>query len=133
MIYLPIILIPTIFGLVWIIKPKIRGVALCAVCVSVSVTWLILLLSMFVFIIPISPLIIGILMGMSVIGGLSKLEPWMEKQNMRYIKLIKLIVIIGGLYSIYFFLEQEWKKLIITIVISAVALIIAKRKMPPKS
>ena len=133
MIYLPIILIPAIFGLVWIIKPKIQGKELCAVCVAVSFTWFVLLLGIFLLIIPVSPLLIGILMGMSLIGGLSKLEPWMIDQNLRFIKLTKLIVILGGLYSIYFLLEQEWQELIITIIVSVIALVISKRKMPPKS
>jgi len=105
MIYLPLILIPAIFGLVWIIKPKVLGKELCAVCVAVSVTWLVLLLGIFLLIIPVSPLLVGILMGMSVIGGLSKVEKWMEKQNIQHIPLIKIIVILGGLYAIYFLLE----------------------------
>ena len=106
---------------------------MCGVCAAVSITWLILLLAVFILIIPVSPLLIGILMGMSVIGGLSKAEPWLKKQNVQHIPLIKIIVILGGLYTIYFLLEQEWKKLIITIVISAIALLISKIKMPPKS
>jgi len=133
MIYLPLILIPAIFGLFALLKPKVKGIELCGVCAAVSITWLILLLAVFILIIPVSPLLIGILMGMSVIGGLSKAEPWLKKQNVQHIPLIKIIVILGGLYTIYFLLEQEWKKLIITIVISAIALLISKIKMPPKS
>ena len=125
MIYLPIILIPLIFGLIRIIKPKVLGTELCAVCVAVSTTWLILILALFLFIVPVSPLMIGILMGMSVIGGLTKIEPWLKKNTVQYVWLIKLNVILGGLYTIYFLLEQEWQRLIVTIIASLLALVIA--------
>jgi len=124
MIYLPLILIPAIFGLFTFIKPKVKGVELCGVCAAVSITWLILLLAVFILIIPVSPLLIGILMGMSVIGGLSKAEPWLKKQNIQHIPLIKIIVILGGLYTIWFLLEQQWRSMIIAFVVSVLIFVI---------
>ncbi|MBI2475402.1 hypothetical protein HYV69_03185 [Candidatus Uhrbacteria bacterium] len=133
MIYLPLILIPAIFVLFTFLKPKVKGIELCGVCAAVSITWLILLISVFVLIVPVSPLLIGILMGMSVIGGLSKAEPWLKKQNVQHIPLIKIIVILGGLYTVLFLIEQQWRLLIITIIISIFALIIITLLMQKRS
>ncbi|MBI4714314.1 hypothetical protein HY771_03985 [Candidatus Uhrbacteria bacterium] len=124
MIYLPLILIPAIFVLFIFLKPKIKGIELCGVCAAVSITWLILLFGIFLLIIPVSPLLVGILMGMSVVGGLSKAEPWLKKQNVQRIRLIKIIVILGGLYTIFFLLEQEWQSLIVTVIVSLLILVI---------
>jgi hypothetical protein len=124
MIYTPLILIPAIFGLFELIKPKIKNIELCGVCASVSITWLLLLIGLFLLIIPVSPLMIGILMGMSVIGGISKAEPWLKKQNVVHIKLIKIVVILGGLYTVYFLLEQKWQQMTVAIIASVIALVI---------
>lgn len=127
MIYLPILLIPLIFVVTILSAPKVRGVELCAVCSAVSGTWIILIVMLFLNF-PLAssllPPLIGIMMGMSVVGGLSKAEPWMTKNNVRHIKWLKIIVILGGLYTIYFLLQQEWQKLIVTVILSTLAIII---------
>lgn len=127
MIYLPLFLIPLIFVVTILSAPKVRGVELCAVCAAVSGTWIILLVLLFLDF-PLAssllPPLIGIMMGMSVVGGLSKAEPWMTKNNVRHIKWIKIIVILGGLYTIYFLLQQEWQKLIVSVILTLLTLII---------
>lgn len=127
MIYLPLLLIPLIFVVTILSAPKVRGVELCAVCSAVSGTWIILLVMLYLDF-PLAssllPPIIGIMMGMSVVGMLSKAEPWMIKNNIQHIKWIKIITIIGGLYTIYFLLQQEWQRLIVSVILTLLALII---------
>lgn len=127
MIYLPLLLILLIFVVTVLSAPKVRGVELCAVCSAVSGAWIILLVMLFLDF-PLAssllPPFIGIMMGMSVVGALSKAEPWMIKNNIRHIKWIKIITIIGGLYTVYFLLQQEWQRLIVATVLTVLTLIV---------
>lgn len=122
MIYFPLIAIPLIYFAVALLKPRIQPKLffnLCAICVAVSLSWLILLL--------INDnsaewrVSAGILMGMSITGLMYSLEKMYKKNKIKNFWLVRLIVIIGGFYGVYFLLHQQWS-LLTLIVIGSVLL-----------
>jgi len=108
--YLPLISIPLFYFLVAMIKPSIQPKLpfnLCAICVAVSSTWLILLVLWFLEA-PVSLVTLGILMGMSVTGIMYKSEGLYQKLKIKNFWFVRLVIIIGGFYGIYAFLQKEW-------------------------
>jgi len=74
--YIPLISIPLIYILAAMLKPYVQPKLpfnFCAICIAVNLTWL-LLVALWLTNSNVSPLVIGILMGMSVTGIMYKSE-----------------------------------------------------------
>ncbi len=123
--YLPLISIPVIYLAVALIKPYINSKLpfnMCAICAAVSLTWLSLLVMWFMGY-TVSILALGILMGMSVTGIMYKSEGLYKNFKIKNFWFVRLVIIIGGFYGIYFFLQNEWQ-IFSLIAISSLFLII---------
>lgn len=108
--FIPLLLIPFLYFFVALIKPYIQPklpLNICAICISVSFTWLFLII-LWLFGIEIPVLLIGILMGMSIVGSMYKLEALYSKYAIKNFWLIRLMIIVGGLYVVDSFLKQQW-------------------------
>lgn len=125
--YLPLFFIPFLYILVAMVKPALSKrlpFNLCAICVAVSLTWAALLIAWFAGV-TIQPLTIGILMGMSVSGLMYKSEALYAKWHIKNFWFVRLVIIVGGFYSIYWLLNREWFYLSFVAVTSLIALILA--------
>lgn len=125
--FAPLIAIPVIYVSVAYIKPRLRAVVplnICAICVAVSLTWLGLLLAR-VFGMEVSPLMIGILMGMSVSGLMYKLEAFYRKKAVQNFWFVRLILVVAGLYGVFMLLTERWNMLAALVVFAVIAIIIA--------
>jgi hypothetical protein len=123
--YLPLISIPVIYFAVALIKPYINSSLpfnLCAICVAVSLTWLGLLV-LWLMGYTVSLLVLGILMGMSVTGIMYKSEGLYKNLKIKNFWFVRLVIIIGGFYGIFVFLQKEWQ-IFSLIAISSLFLII---------
>ncbi|MFA4845216.1 MAG: hypothetical protein WC654_01510 [Patescibacteria group bacterium] len=109
MIFIPLITIPLFFFAFALLKPhrqKQTPLGLCAICVAVSGTW-ILLLVLSALALPIDPLMIGVLMGMSVVGVMSKLEAVYLAYRLKHLWLARLVMILGGFYTVVLLLSGQ--------------------------
>lgn len=125
--YLPLFTIPLLYFLVAFIKPSINGKLpfnLCAICVAVSLSWLTLLILWFLSY-PVSMIALGILMGMSVTGIMYKSEGLYKKLKVKNFWFVRLIIIVGGFYGIYTFLQKEWQVFSLIAIGSLLAIILA--------
>lgn len=124
--YVPLISIPFIYILVALIKPYLQPklpFKLCAICIAVSLTWLMLIgLALLHF--SVSLLEVGILMGMSVTGIMYESEAYFERQKLQHFWFVRLVIIIGGLYSVYLFLEESWSILTLIAIASILSIVI---------
>lgn len=121
---LPLILIPLLFFAAAIAKQKIRFFAwLCPVCAGVLLTWVILLVAFFMGA-SVDPLAIGVLMGMSVTGAMSKLEMRWKQKGMRHAWLMRLVVLIGGFYTVVFVIKERWDAALLFALASLLLLVI---------
>ncbi len=108
--YLPLITIPALYFLTALIKPALQPrlpFNLCAICAAVSLTWLTLLV-LWLAGAAVSPTVLGILMGMSVTGMMYKAEGFYQKLKIKNFWFVRLVIMIGGLYGIYMFLQKQW-------------------------
>ena len=125
--WIPLILIPALYFLLAIAKPHIQPrlpFNLCAICVSVSVTWVILA-GFWLLNFSVSPLVLGVLIGMSVCGFMYKAEDFYKKSAIRNFWFVRMVVVVCGLYGAYFFLEKKWELLIFTAIASFFLMVIA--------
>lgn len=110
--FIPLITIPAIYFITALfIKPHI-GFNLCSICVSVSFSWIFLLI-LWIFGYEVSPLSIGILMGMSITGLMYKMEAFYKKKDVRNFWFVRLILILGGLYFVIMLLLKQWNYLLL--------------------
>jgi len=110
MIYFPLISIPIIFLIVAMLKPILpKGLSkkACAICLAVALTWLILLFLSWTGVV-VDPMLIGILMGMSVVGMMYKLEDVFQRRQLKHFWLIRLCLVVGGLYFVLAVLSGQW-------------------------
>lgn len=91
-----LISITIIYSIVWGIN-KIRVKKFCPICAGVSITWLWLLIALF-FGYHFDTLLIGILMGASVVGLMYKLETTVWAHAFAAV----------GFAAVYFLLNQNW-------------------------
>lgn len=119
---LPLISIPLIYLLVAIIKPSIQPKLpfnVCAICIAVSATWLILI-GMWFFGIYVSLILLAILMGMSISGIMYKLEKLFSEKNLNNFWIIRIVIVLGGMYSVYALLNKQWNLLVFIIILSLI-------------
>ena len=126
MIFIPLFAIPFIFLVVAILKPWLsRHTPFhpCAICASVTLTWL-SLLGLWFFGYTIDTVLIGVLMGMSVTGIMYKIENAYKRNSLKHLWIARLLILLGGCYSIVFLLREQWRMVILIGVASLIALII---------
>lgn len=124
--HLPLLSIPVLYVLFAFLKPTIQPhlpFNLCAMCAAVSLTWLGLLIAWLIGV-TLSPITLAILMGMSVTGLMYKLENLYKKTKLRHFWWVRLIIILGGFYSIQLTLGEKWSELILILIISLFAIVI---------
>lgn len=118
---LPLITIPFFYFLVALLKPRFQSKIsfnICAICLSVALTWIILL-TMLSLGQKIDTNLLAILMGMSLTGIMYKLENIYKKNKIRNFWLIRLIIIIGGLYAVFYLLNSEFNKTVFILIASS--------------
>ncbi|MBI5370307.1 hypothetical protein HZA85_03920 [Candidatus Uhrbacteria bacterium] len=80
---------------------------LCAICVAVSLTWILLLVlertSIFV-----DPVEMGVLMGMSVTGLMYAVAHLYQKHHLKHLWIARLVVIVGGFLFTTSVLSGRW-------------------------
>jgi hypothetical protein len=109
MSFFPLISIPILFLLAALMKPvlqKLLPFNLCAICVSVSLTWIILL-TLWLLGAQIDTVSIGVLMGMSVTGLMYKMEEAYKKNRLNHLWAARLTVILGGFLTITLLLGEN--------------------------
>jgi hypothetical protein len=89
---------------------------LCAVCSAVSLTWLGLLASYFLNLHQ-DILLIGILMGGSVVGLMYQLEKYFKNKQLTNFWLIRILLMGFGFVGVYLLLLKKWEELIWFIVL----------------
>lgn len=109
MTYLPLLTIPILFLLFVLFASKMKKGAWfrpCAICASVSLTWLFLLIFFWRQVLE-DPTPAAVLMGMSVTGLMFKIVAAYEKRHLRHLWAARLIVILGGFATVVFLLGQN--------------------------
>lgn len=107
MTYLPLLTIPILFLLFVLLTSKMKKGAWfrpCAICASVSLTWLLLLIFFWGQVID-NPTPVAVLMGMSVTGLMYKLVEAYQKRHLRHLWAARLIIILGGFTTVVFLLS----------------------------
>lgn len=123
---LPLISIPILYLLVAFLKPYFQPklpFKICAICIAVSFTWLVLLV-MWLLGEEISLMTLGILMGMSVVGIMYRLEDFYRKKKIRNFWLVRLVIVVGGLYVVQMLLMEEWNWFLLIIIASLVIIVV---------
>ncbi|OGJ42384.1 hypothetical protein A3B60_02495 [Candidatus Peregrinibacteria bacterium RIFCSPLOWO2_01_FULL_39_12] len=123
---IPLITIPVIYFFVAFIKPYIQPKLpfnVCAVCASVSATWIILLV-LWLIGESVSLISLGILMGMSVAGFMYKMEAAYKKRSIRNFWFVRLAIVISGFYFVFNLLEKkfDWVLMIAVLFVILVSL-----------
>lgn len=98
---------------------KILGWKVCAICGAVSLTWFALLF-LWLFDFKIDPLLIGILMGGSVVGIMYVAEGYFKKRKLRRFWLLRILIIIFGFGLVYFLLSKEWSNVILFVALISI-------------
>lgn len=110
---------------------RFTRLAVCPICVGVSGTWLLLLVGTYAGY-PVDPLVIGILMGGSVVGVAYQLEKRL-RENMSP-ALWKLLFIPPGFAAVESTLQNRWLLLIALLVyLASLTAIFTKRNKNPSS
>lgn len=94
---------------------KIRAIIgrkVCAICVAVSLTWLGLLVLWFLEFL-VDPMVIGILMGGSVVGVMYQAENFFKKRGLEYFWLVRIIILVFGVAFVYLLLAKLWQNLFV--------------------
>ncbi len=107
MSFLPLLTIPTFFLVAVLIKPWITKKVhwnVCAICVAVSLTWVVLL-GLFWSGIQVDVVSLAVLMGMSVTGIMYKLEGIYRARRLRSLWVVRLVVILGGFGTVVLLLD----------------------------
>lgn len=109
---------------------------ICAICAAVSLTWLGLLFGYFMGWHN-NLLWLGILMGGSVVGLSYKLETYFKKNNLTNFWLIRIFIIVFGFLAVYLFLNQDWDRfslfVVIAVLFSFLSLFVVKKDKPTKN
>lgn len=107
---IPLISVPVIYFAVAFLKPYIQPKLpfnVCAVCASVGITWMILLI-LWLAGFSVSLIPIGILMGMSVAGFMYKMEGLYKKRGIKNFWFVRLVIVVSGFYFVLNLLEKNF-------------------------
>lgn len=123
--FLPLFLIPVLYFATAFLKPPHTARSLpyaikrrsqpylklpfnlCAICVAVSVTWVIMLALLFGGL-AVSTESVAILMGMSTVGLMYKMEIFYKEHKVRNFWVVRISEIVGGFYFVLALLNREW-------------------------
>lgn len=126
MTYLPLLTIPILFLLFALLTSRIKKGAWfrpCAICASVSLTWLFLLIFFWDQILE-NPTPVAVLMGMSVAGLMYKIVAAYEKRLLRHLWAARLIVILGGFTTVVFLIGGQFGSTLLSLIATLLALAI---------
>lgn len=107
--FLPLILIPTLYFLIAMIKEqlqKIFPIKICAICLAVTLCWLVLLPLFFLG--KIDGTAPAILMGMSLTGIMYKLEAAFNQHKLQNFWFTRIFLVVAGYYLIHSLLQKNW-------------------------
>lgn len=124
---LPLILIPTLFLFVTVMKQRLPAAlkpAACAICIAVASTW-VLLLAIYPFGRRVPIELIAILIGMSIVGVTFKLEPFYKSRRIENYAFVRLAIIVGGLYTAFFALNGRLSEALVAALAGLFAVILA--------
>lgn len=126
MALIPLISIVLLYFITAYVKPILQKRIkwnICAICVAVSLTW-ILLIILFLSGLEIDRLYIGILMGMSITGMMYKLEIVYREFKLKHFWFTRLVIIIGGLYFIALLLHEQLSEALVVAIVAFLLIII---------
>ena len=118
MSYLPLISIPILYFSIALLKPhlqKIIKLNICAICLAVSLSWMIMIPLFLLG--EIEGTSLAILMGMSITGIMYKLEAVFKSAKIRNFWFTRVLIIVGGYYLISTFINEMWHLLILLAVV----------------
>lgn len=110
LLFVTILSIAVIYFIVAFLKIK-----LCAICTAVSLTWFGLLIA-YALDWHQDILLIGILMGGSVVGAMYKVGEYLKRKKLQNYWLAKLFIVIFGFSGVYLFLYNDWDKVVFLLV-----------------
>ncbi len=122
----PLISLPALYLLVAWLKPYLQQKApfnICAVCIAVLATWFVLLGLWFAGF-DVAPNAIGILIGMTIVGGMYRLESTYQKARLKNFWFVRLVIILGGFYATEQLLARNWSPFILILIMSILSIII---------
>ena len=115
------------------LSPSFLSKKICAICAAVSITWIGLLVGYFLKWHD-NIMIIGILMGGSVVGIMSKMEKYFQKKQLANFWLVRLLIIIFGFLGVYLTLTAQWSTLatvaVLAVIIGFLTLFFVKEQKP---
>ena len=101
------------------LAPSFFSKRICAICAAVSLTWL-GLLTTYLLKWHDNILIIGILMGGSVVGIMYKSEKYFQKKQLANFWVVRLMIIIFGFLEVYLTLTEQWNTLVTVAVLAVI-------------
>ncbi len=117
MTMLSVLILVAIISAIILVARRFSRLKPCPICVGVSLTWFFLLLARWLSY-PIDPLIIGLLMGGSVVGVETLLAKRLTKPN----PIGKILFIIVGFWSVYNLIVSDWLMLAIGLLLWLIVL-----------
>ncbi|MEK7620619.1 MAG: hypothetical protein AAB413_05275 [Patescibacteria group bacterium] len=124
MTYIPLLTIPILFLVFALLSSRVKKGAWfrpCAICASVSLTWLFLLI-FFWDQVRENPTAVAALMGMSVAGLMFKIVASYEKRHLRHLWAARLIIILGGFATIIFLLGGQFGPMLLSLIVTLLLL-----------
>lgn len=105
----PLISIIVLYFSIALLKPTLQKFSktnICAICLAVAITWLIMIP---LFLLGrIDGTSLAILMGMSLTGIMYKLELLFKSKKIRNFWFARIVIVLGGYYLVSAFLSKEW-------------------------
>ena len=101
------------------LSPSFLSKRVCAICAAVSLTWIGLLVG-YLLKWHNNMLIIGILMGGSVVGIMYRTERYFQKKLLANFWLVRLLIIVFGFLGVYLTLTEQWNTLITVAVLAVI-------------
>lgn len=93
---------------------RVFHVHVCVICVSVTITWVVLL-ALYLLGYPIDPTVLAILMGGSVVGSMYKLQELFLKKGWQRFWIIHWLLIVLGTIFIWSVLNERWLAVVLTV------------------
>lgn len=99
-------------------------VRICAICGAVSLTWLGLLIGLFLGWHD-NVLWLAVMMGGSVVGFVYKLEKYFKRKKLSNFWLIRILIIVLGFLSVYLLLIQNWSLFGLVLVLGVILMFLS--------
>ncbi|MBN2015247.1 hypothetical protein JW766_00230 [Candidatus Dojkabacteria bacterium] len=141
MIYIVILSITTLFFLfALILTPyikKLLGIKICALCAACSLSWITLLILRSFKILDVDNILVGVLMGGSVVGIEETVEDYFESNRIKKFWFFRLLIVIVGYYTAYSVAIENFPMILIgsiatLIIVISIYMFIFKNKQKVK-